>query len=168
MYYSKYSSPIGIIILTSDGINLVGSYLENQKYFLSNIENFERHDDLKTLKDSKKWLDMYFSGKNPSLKGINLKLSGTSFRKEVWEILKEIPYSKTVTYKEIAQRICKIRDIKNMSPQAVGGAISHNPLFIFIPCHRVVGSDGKLTGFAAGIDKKLFLLNLERRSSFKI
>ena len=120
----------------------------------------EKYDE--TLIQAEKWLDSYFNGKKPLINELDLDPIGTDFRKEVWEILCEIPYGKTISYKDIADRIAKKRGIEKMSAQAVGGAVGHNPISIIIPCHRVVASNGELTGYAAGIDKKKFLLKHEK------
>ena len=161
MYYCTYESKIGLLYLISDGNSLIGCYLEGQKYFPNNIDNYYMNEELSILVKSKVWLEKYFNGENPSIDEIPLNYIGTEFRKTVWEVLKEISYGKLVTYKHIAEKIAKAKGIKTMSAQAVGGAVGHNPLLIFIPCHRVIGVDGSLTGYAAGLDNKRFLLNLE-------
>ena len=161
MYYCTYKSKIGLLYLISDGESLIGCYLEGQKYFPNNIDNYYMNEELSILVKSKVWLEKYFNGENPSIDEIPLNYIGTEFRKTVWEVLKEISYGKLVTYKHIAEKIAKAKGIKTMSSQAVGGAVGHNPLLIFIPCHRVIGVDGSLTGYAAGLNNKRFLLNLE-------
>ena len=161
MYYCTYESKIGLLYLISDGKSLTGCYLEGQKYFPNNIDNYYLNEELSILVKSKDWLEKYFNGENPSIDEIPLNYTGTEFRKTVWEVLKEISYGKLVTYKHIAEKIAKAKGIKTMSAQAVGGAVGHNPLLIFIPCHRVIGVDGSLTGYAAGLENKRFLLNLE-------
>ena len=161
MYYCTYESKIGLLYLISDSKSLIGCYLEGQKYFPNNIDNYLLSEELNILVKSKAWLEKYFNGENPSIDEIPLNYIGTEFRKTVWEVLKEISYGKLVTYKHIAEKIAKAKGIKTMSSQAVGGAVGHNPLLIFIPCHRVIGVDGSLTGYAAGLDNKRFLLNLE-------
>ena len=161
MYYCTYESKIGLLYLISDGESLIGCYLEGQKYFPNNIDNYYMNEELSILVKSKVWLEKYFNGENPSIDEIPLNYIGTEFRKTVWEVLKEISYGKLVTYKHIAEKIAKAKGIKTMSSQAVGGAVGHNPLLIFIPCHRVIGIDGSLTGYAAGLNNKRFLLNLE-------
>ena len=161
MYYCTYESKIGLLYLISDGNSLTGCYLEGQKYFPNNIDNYYMNEELSILVKSKVWLEKYFNGENPSIDEIPLNYTGTEFRKTVWEVLKEISYGKLVTYKHIAEKIAKAKGIKTMSAQAVGGAVGHNPLLIFIPCHRVIGADGSLTGYAAGLENKRFLLNLE-------
>ena len=161
MYYCTYESKIGLLYLISDGESLIGCYLEGQKYFPSNIDNYYLNEELSILVKSKDWLEKYFNGENPSIDEIPLNYIGTEFRKKVWEILKEISYGELVTYKHLAEIIAKAKGLNTMSAQAVGGAVGHNPLLIFIPCHRVIGVDGSLTGYAAGLENKRFLLNLE-------
>ena len=161
MYYCTYESKIGLLYLISDGESLSGCYLEGQKYFPNNIDNYLLDEELAIFVKSKAWLEKYFNGENPSIDEIPLNYIGTEFRKTVWEVLKEIPFGEVITYKDIAEIIAKNRGIKTMSAQAVGGAVGHNPLLIFIPCHRVIGADGSLTGYAAGLENKRFLLNLE-------
>lgn len=148
------------MLLASKNNKLIGAWFECQKYYLANInENITKKED-ETLINAVNWLDDYFKGKKPDINDLNLEPSGTDFRLKVWEILCEIPYGKTITYGEIAKRISKD---KKMSAQAVGGAVARNPISIIIPCHRVVGANGKLTGYAGGIDRKRFLLNHENK-----
>ena len=161
MYYCTYESKIGLLYLISDGKSLIGCYLEGQKYFPNNIDNYLLSEELSILVKSKVWLEKYFNGENPSIDEIPLNFNGTEFRNTVWEVLKEIPYGEVVTYRHIAEIIAKTKGLETMSAQAVGGAVGHNPLLIFIPCHRVIGVDGSLTGYAAGLKNKRFLLNLE-------
>ena len=155
-----YTSPIGDILLASKNEKLIGVWFEGQKYHLSNSEDIIEKED-GTLSKTINWLDRYFNGEKPSFNELNLAPEGTSFRCEVWKILCEIPYGKTTTYGDIADRIAQKRGIEKMSAQAVGGAVGHNPIAIIIPCHRVIASNGKLTGYAAGLDKKIFLLKHE-------
>ncbi len=163
LYKTYYKSPIGNLILVSDGDNLVGLYMENQKYYLNGIkQELTSKDNLQVFENTKKWLDRYFAKENPSIKEIPLAPIGGEFRQKVWKILCEIPYGKTTTYGEIAKRIAKEMDKEKMSAQAVGNAVGHNPISIIIPCHRVVGKYGSLTGYAGGIEKKRILLELER------
>ena len=161
MYYCTYESKIGLLYLISDGKSLIGCYLEGQKYFPNNIDNYLLSEELNILVKSKAWLEKYINGENPSIDEIPLNFNGTEFRNTVWEVLKEIPYGEVVTYRHIAEIIAKTKGLETMSAQAVGGAVGHNPLLIFIPCHRVIGVDGSLTGYAAGLKNKRFLLNLE-------
>ncbi|WP_314091454.1 methylated-DNA--[protein]-cysteine S-methyltransferase [Gemella haemolysans] len=161
MYYCTYKSKIGLLYLISDGESLIGCYLEGQKYFPNNIDNYYLNEELSILAKSKDWLEKYFNGENPSIDEIPLNYIGTEFRKKVLEVLKDISYGELVTYKHIAEKIAKAKGLETMSAQAVGGAVGRNPLLIFIPCHRVIGVDGSLTGYAAGLENKRFLLNLE-------
>ncbi len=161
MYYCTYKSKIGLLYLISDGESLIGCYLEGQKYFPNNFDKYYLNEELRILIKSKDWLEKYFNGVNLSIDEIPLNYIGTEFRKTVWELLKEISYGELVTYKHIAEKIAKAKGLETMSAQAVGGAVGHNPLLIFIPCHRVIGVDGSLTGYAAGLENKRFLLNLE-------
>lgn len=156
MYYStKYSSPLGEMLIVSDGEAICGVWFYGQKHFPL-FENLTENDDLAIFRDVKDWFDDYFDGLNPEI-DFKLKPQGSEFRLKVWRILSEIPYGETLTYGEIASRLSP-----TMSAQAVGGAVGHNPLAILIPCHRVLGADGKLTGYAAGIDRKIKLLELEK------
>lgn len=157
-----YTSPIGDILLASRNKKLIGSWFKGQKYYLANVSDEIIEKDDETLIKTEEWLDAYFSGEKPLINELDLEPAGTEFRKEVWNILCEIPYGKTTTYKDIADQIAKKRGIEKMSAQAVGGAVGHNPISIIIPCHRVVGSNGDLTGYAAGIEKKKFLLKHEK------
>ena len=161
MYYCTYESKIGLLYLISDGKSLSGCYLEGQKYFPNNIDNYPLNEELAIFVKSKAWLEKYFNCENPSIDEFPLNFNGTEFRNTVWGVLKEIPYGEIVTYRHIAEIIAKTKGLETMSAQAVGGAVGHNPLLIFIPCHRVIGADGSLTGYAAGLENKKFLLNLE-------
>lgn len=157
-YIFEYKSPIGIIILTSDETEITGLRFKGQSE--AEVLSDKRHKETSAIKETKRWLDIYFSGKNPGyIPAINLK--GTEFQKLVWKILLEIPYGKTTTYGEIAGKIAEIKNVSRMSAQAVGGAVGKNPIAIIIPCHRVVGKKGNMTGYAYGIDKKISLLALE-------
>lgn len=162
MYYkTTYSSPIGLLTIASDGESIIGLWMKNQKYFGSNIKNLTENNDIKIFKTTKKWLDKYFSGDKPNINELPLKPIGSDFRQDVWNILCEIPYGQVITYGDIANRIAQKRNKKTMSAQAVGGAVGHNPISIIIPCHRVVGTNKSLTGFAGGLDKKIKLLTHE-------
>lgn len=152
---TDYNSPLGKMLFASDGESICGVWFYGQKHFPS-LENFTQHDELTIFRDVEKWFDDYFNGLNPKI-NFKLKPQGSEFRRKVWKILSEIPYGQTLTYGEIASRISP-----TMSAQAVGGAVGHNPISILIPCHRVLGTNGKLTGYAGGIDKKIELLKLEK------
>lgn len=159
MYYSTdYDSPLGEMIIASDGEAVCGVWFKGQRHFNSSITDKMRDDDLAIFKKVKIWFDSYFRGENPEI-DFELKPEGSEFRQKVWKMLSEIPYGETVTYGEIALEISP-----TMSAQAVGGAVGHNPIAILIPCHRVIGSNGKLTGYAGGLDRKIELLKLEGHS----
>lgn len=161
MYYiCKYVSPLGGITLASDGENLTGLWFDGQKYFADNLPEQNEEHDLPIFAQTKQWLDIYFSGKEPDFTP-PLSLTGISpFRKRVWEILLTIPYGRTSTYGEIAKQIAAETG-KHISAQAVGGAVGHNSISLIIPCHRVVGASGSLTGYAGDVNKKLTLLKME-------
>ena len=162
MYQAVYNSPVGELTLASDGTNLTGLWLKGQKYFTCTLtEEWEKQNNLAIFLQVKEWLDRYFSGKRPSIAEIPLAPSGGEFRHTVWKILCEIPYGEVTTYGAIGKEVAKLTGKKTMSAQAVGGAVAHNPVSIIIPCHRVVGTNGSLTGYAGGIDKKIRLLELE-------
>jgi methylated-DNA-[protein]-cysteine S-methyltransferase len=160
-YTNKYRSPLGDITMASDGEALTGLWFDRQKYFgyTLSAENEER--DLPIFEQARQWLDIYFCGENPDFTP-PLSLDASPFRLAVWEILKTIQYGHVMTYGDIAKIIAKQMGLKRMSAQAVGGAVGHNSISIIIPCHRVVGSNGSLTGYAGGIDKKIKLLALEK------
>ncbi|QQO10451.1 methylated-DNA--[protein]-cysteine S-methyltransferase [Breznakiella homolactica] len=163
MYYSTtYQSPIGKIMLACDGGNLVGLWTEGQKYFGDTVpETMTERDNIPVFDSAKKWLDRYFAGKKPSSSQLPLAPIGGKFRQEVWNILREIPYGEVFTYGGIAKKMAAKMGKPSMSSQAVGGAVGHNPISIIIPCHRVVGSNGSLTGFSGGVQMKITLLELE-------
>lgn len=159
-YTSQYHSPLGEISIAADEIGLTGLWFEGQKYYALYLDKENQEQETQILKDTKRWLDIYFSGQEPIFK-LPLHFTGTDFQNEVWEILYSIPYGKTMTYGEIANVLAKRKGLKRMSAQAVGGAVGHNEISIIVPCHRVVGSQGSLTGYAGGIEKKVSLLKLE-------
>lgn len=160
-YTSHYQSPVGNILLAADEIGLTGLWFEGQKYFALYLDKEHEEKELPIFKQTKRWLDVYFSGKEPDF-SVPLHFTGTDFQNEVWEILYSIPYGTTMTYGEIAKQIAAKRGLKRMSAQAIGGAVGHNEISIIVPCHRVVGSNGSLTGYAGGLDKKIWLLTLEK------
>lgn len=163
MFFStRYPSPIGLLTLACDGEHLTGLWMEGQKYFGDTIpEPMTERDDLPVFRAAKNWLDRYFAGEKPEISELPLHPIGGEFRQEVWKILCEIPYGEVVTYGDIAKKMAVKKGKKTMSSQAVGGAVGHNPISIIIPCHRVVGASGSLTGYAGGVDKKVKLLALE-------
>ena len=163
MYYtSDYASPVGGIKLAADGERLVGLWLEGQKYFADTVkeEMFENRE-LGIFKDTRDWLDRYFAGRKPKPSELLLSPLGGEFRQGGWEILCPIPYGQLTTYGAIAKKTAKKMNRETMSAQAVGGAVGHNPISIIIPCHRVVGTTRSLTGYAGGVDKKIWLLKHE-------
>lgn len=162
MYKAYYNSPLGKLLLASDGKNLTGLWFEGQKHYLSNIkQELELKENLDIFNETKIWLNKYFKKQKPSIEVLNLKPEGSKFRVEVWKTLCKIPYGEVITYGDIAKEVATKMNKKTMSAQAIGGAVSHNPIGIIIPCHRVIGSDGSLTGYAGGIDKKIKLLEIE-------
>ncbi len=160
-YIDRYHSPLGDITLASNGEALTGLWFEGQKYFGDTLSSQQEEKELPVFEETKRWLDIYFQGKTPDFTP-PLLLETTPFRRAVGEIMLSIPYGQTMTYGEIAERIATQRGIPKMSAQAVGGAVGHNSISIIIPCHRVVGTNGSLTGYAGGIDKKIKLLTLEK------
>jgi len=161
-YKTECNSPIGKLTLCATKDALIGVWIEGQKYFCDTVSETIEKDDLKIFDETKKWLHEYFKGNKPKIKDLKLAPIGNEFRQRVWKILCEIPYGETITYGEIAEIIANEKGIKRMSAQAVGGAVGHNPISIIIPCHRVVGKNGSLTGYAGGLEVKKYLLNLEK------
>ena len=160
VYTCNYKSPLGDILLAADEIGLTGLWFEGQKYFANTLPDDHILQETEILAEAKRWLDAYFSGEEPNFTP-PLHPTGSVFRQEVWKILLQIPYGQTITYGEIARRMAETKKTSHMSAQAVGGAVGHNKISIIIPCHRVVGTNGSLTGYAGGIDKKISLLKLE-------
>ena len=148
-YTFKYRSPLGGITIAADDEGLTGLWFDGQKYFADTLSARHEEKMLPVFGQVREWLDCYFGG-------------GIPFRLAVWDVLRQIPYGETVTYGEIAREIARRQGVRNVSAQAVGGAVGHNPVSIVVPCHRVVGSNGSLTGYAGGITRKVRLLNLER------
>lgn len=160
VYTCTYQSKLGNILLAADEIGLTGLWFEGQKYFANTLSDGHISRETSILTEAKRWLDIYFSGKEPDFTP-PLHPTGSVFRQAVWQILLQIPYGQTTTYGEIAKALAKMQNAPHMSAQAVGGAVGHNEISIIIPCHRVVGTNGSLTGYAGGIDKKVALLTLE-------
>ena len=150
-YTQHYDSPLGGILLAADEVGLTGLWFDGAKYFAAGLDPA--------------YLDIYFSGQEPDFTP-PLHPCGSAFRQEVWALLRQIPYGQTTTYGALAARLAAERGLAKMSAQAVGGAVGHNPISLIIPCHRVVGTDGSLTGYAGGIDKKARLLALEKDKKF--
>ena len=164
-FTAHYLSPLGDISLASDGNALVGLWFDGQRHFCSTLcTDYEKSTDLPIFIETRRWLDIYFSGVEPDFTPL-LSLRGTDFQQEVWRILLSIPYGQTLTYAAIARSLAAKRGRGPMAAQAVGRAVGHNPISLIIPCHRVVGSNGSLTGYAAGLHRKAHLLQLEQHSA---
>ena len=162
LYTKRYASPLGPLLLAERAGALAGLWMEGQKYYLGSLGKEQRQErDTEVLDRTCDWLDRYFKKEAPTPDGLPLAPEGSAFRKEVWAILCKIPYGETTTYGAIAREIAGRFGRERMSAQAVGGAVGHNPISIIIPCHRVVGAGGSLTGYAGGLEKKIFLLTLE-------
>ena len=159
-YTQHYDSPLGGILLAADEIGLIGLWFDGEKYFADNLPAAYTERETPVLVETKRWLNVYFAGKEPDFLP-PLHPVGSAFRQDVWNILLQIPYGQTTTYGEIARQLAEKQGLPRMSAQAVGGAVGHNEISIIIPCHRVVGTNGSLTGYAGGIDKKMKLLELE-------
>ncbi len=159
-FLQHYNSPLGGILLAADEIGLTGLWFDGQKYFARDLPAEHVEQNTPVLSEAKRWLDIYFTGREPDFTP-PLHPIGSVFRQAVWEILLQIPYGQTTTYGEIARQLAAKLGLPRMSAQAVGGAVGHNEVSIIIPCHRVVGTSGSLTGYAGGIDKKVKLLELE-------
>ena len=159
-YTHHYNSPLGGITMASNGEALSGLWFDGQKYYADILDPEHEEKPLPVFDETDRWLDIYFKGSDPGFTP-PLHMTGTPFRMAVWKILLTIPYGKTMTYGEIAEQIARQRGISRMSAQAVGGAVGHNPISIIVPCHRVIGTDGSLTGYAGGIEIKRKLLACE-------
>lgn len=159
-YAAQYDSPIGRLLLTADGEGLSGLWLYGSRYFSEDLARGCLEAETPVFEETRNWLDVYFSGREPSFTPA-LHLMGTPFQLEVWQALLKIPYGETASYGGIAKEIAKRRGLARMSAQAVGGAVGRNPIVIIVPCHRVIGADGSLTGFGGGLDIKAKLLGLE-------
>ncbi|MCR4633695.1 MAG: methylated-DNA--[protein]-cysteine S-methyltransferase [Erysipelotrichaceae bacterium] len=167
IFWNETDSPLGKIALESDGQSLTGLWFIGQKHFPEDRKEKAEQRDLAVFEQTKIFLKQYFEGKRPEI-NIPLKFEDTPFRMRVWKILQEIPYGQTVSYSDIAQRIAKEDGIRRMSCQAVGSAVSANPISIIVPCHRVIGKNGSLTGYAGGLDRKEKLLNLEQQKKSRM
>jgi len=159
-YYCKIKSPAGMLTVSSDGKNITGLWIEGQKYFAKGLEKDAEEKKLPVFESVQKWLDIYFSGKKPDIK-LTFMPKGTAYQKSIWNILQKIPYGKTVSYGEIASQYKIVNGGKQTSARAAGTAVGRNPISILIPCHRVIGKDGSLTGYAGGLSIKTQLLQLE-------
>lgn len=162
LYKQEYASPLGTIILLSREEALVGVWFAGQKY-VGAAYDLEAAVSKPTpvLTQTAAWLTAYFAGERPDADAIALAPETTAYRRQVLALLRQVPYGETITYKELAARLFAADGKKSSSPRAIGTAVGHNPISLLIPCHRVVGSDGSLTGYAGGLDRKLELLALE-------
>ena len=160
-YISHYSSPLGKILLAADHSVLTGLWIEGQKYFALGLEEETKEQELPVFQAARRWLDIYFTGQKPDFQ-VPLHFLGTPFQRQVWEILCSIPYGQTTTYGSLANLLDAEKGLPHHSPLAVGGAVGHNKISIIVPCHRVIGADGSLTGYAGGVWRKEKLLTLER------
>ncbi|MBQ8063341.1 MAG: methylated-DNA--[Clostridia bacterium] len=159
-YINHYFSPLGPLTLASDGTSLIGLWFDGQQHDRSTLKGIPLEEDLPVFALTRTWLDTYFRGVVPEFLP-PLALQGTPFQKAVWNILLKVPYGKTITYGSIAGRLNGNPESR-MSAQAVGNAVARNPISLLVPCHRVVGADGSLTGYAGGIEKKKALLTMEQ------
>lgn len=159
-YVQHYDSPLGGILLAADESGITGLWFDGQKYFARDLPAERVEQSTAALTEAKRWLDIYFTGREPDFTP-PLHPIGSGFRQAVWNILLQIPYGQTTTYGEIARQLAAKQGLARMSAQAIGGAVGHNEISIIIPCHRVVGTNGSLTGYAGGIDRKVKLLELE-------
>lgn len=153
-YTCSFQSPLGALTLASDGRALTGLWFVSQKHYADTLTPEHQEQSLSIFEETLRWLELYFSGRAPEFTPA-LCLRGTPFRRAVWELLLSIPYGRTVTYGELASHWPR------MSAQAVGGAVGHNPISLIVPCHRVLGADGSLTGYAGGVERKAWLLRHE-------
>ena len=160
IFTQHYESPLGGILLAADDIGLTGLWFEGQKYFARTLDTVHQEQETAVLSEARRWLDVYFGGQEPDFTP-PLHPAGSAFQQEVWALLRQIPYGETTTYRALAEAVARKRGLRQMSAQAVGGAVGHNPISIIVPCHRVVGSDGSLTGYAGGLERKVQLLRLE-------
>lgn len=160
VYTTEYQSPLGKMLLAADETALTGLWFDGAKYYAQTLPPEHQVQETPVLTQTKRWLDVYFSGRNPDFMP-PLHPVGSAFRQEVWALLRQIPYGQTTTYGALAELLAAKHGREHMSAQAIGGAVGHNPISILIPCHRVVGADGSLTGYAGGLDKKIELLRRE-------
>lgn len=167
LYYKKVASPLGEITLRSDGEALTGLWFADDKHYGAKDIDGEVLADLDVFMQAEAWLAEYFAGREPKV-SVPLKLQGSEFQMQVWRLLQDIPYGRLVTYGDIAKKIAAQKGLARMSAQAVGGAVGHNPLCIIVPCHRVVGANGSLTGYGGGMWRKVRLLELEKVDMSKL
>lgn len=167
LYYKKTASPLGEITLRSDGEALTGLWFADDKHYGAKDITGAALADLDVLSQAEAWLAEYFAGREPKV-SVPHKLQGSEFQMQVWRLLQDIPYGRLVTYGDIAKKIAAQKGVARMSAQAVGGAVGHNPLCIIVPCHRVVGANGSLTGYGGGMWRKVRLLELEKVDMSKL
>lgn len=167
LYYKKVASPLGEITLRSDGEALTGLWFADDKHYGAKDIAGAAMADLDVFMQAEAWLAEYFAGREPKV-SVPLKLQGSEFQMQVWRLLQDIPYGRLVTYGDIAKKIAAQKGVARMSAQAVGGAVGHNPLCIIVPCHRVVGANGSLTGYGGGMWRKVYLLELEKLDMSKL
>lgn len=166
-YYKKLASPLGEITLCSDGEALTGLWFADDRHYGAKDIAGAALADLDVFTQAEEWLAEYFAGREPKV-SVPLKLQGSEFQMQVWRLLQDIPYGRLVTYGDIAKKIAAQKGVARMSAQAVGGAVGHNPLCIIVPCHRVVGANGSLTGYGGGMWRKVRLLELEKVDMSKL
>lgn len=162
-YFCEYESPLGKITIGGGDDYIGGLWFEGQKYFAAGLNANAKRSKLPVFSKAENWLNLYFAGKAPKI-DFPLFFKDTDFRVSVWNILMDIPYGETCTYKNLADKLSDIKSGYKTSARAVGGAVGHNPISIIVPCHRVVGSDKSFTGYAGGIERKTYLLSLENRN----
>ena len=167
LYYKKVASPLGEITLRSDGEALTGLWFADDRHYGARDIAGAALADLDVFAQAEAWLADYFAGREPKI-SVPLKLQGSEFQLQVWRLLQAIPYGRLVTYGAIAKKIAAQKGVARMSAQAVGGAVGHNPLCIIVPCHRVVGANGSLTGYGGGMWRKVRLLELEKVDMSKL
>lgn len=167
LYYKKLASPLGEITLRSDGEALTGLWFADDKHYGAKDIAGAALTDLDVFTQAEAWLAEYFAGREPKV-SVPLKLQGSEFQMQVWRLLQDIPYGRLVTYGDIAKKIAAQKGVARMAAQAVGGAVGHNPLCIIVPCHRVVGANGSLTGYGGGMWRKVRLLELEKADMSKL
>ena len=165
IFTQHYESPLGGILLAADDIGLTGLWFEGQKYFARTLDAVHQEQETAVLSEARRWLDVYFGGQEPDFTP-PLHPAGSAFQQEVWALLRRIPCGQTTTYGALAGQLAE-QSGKRVSAQAVGGAVGHNPVSLIVPCHRVVGSGGSLTGYAGGVEKKMRLLTLENSEAAK-
>ena len=167
VYTHHYESPLGSITIASDGLSLTGLWFDGQRFFSDTLPPFHDEVPLSVFAETDRWLDTYFGGHAPTFTP-PIVMRTSPFRKLVWDIMLTIPYGQTMTYGEIAREIARKTGVQKMSAQAIGGAVGHNAIALIIPCHRVIGSDGSLTGYGGGLWRKQKLLEMEGVYSMRL